>query len=172
MGYDAKLAELILYVSSRSEEDPTFGAIKLNKILFFADFLFFARHRRPITNQEYMALPMGPAPRHLVPVRAQLEEAQALAIQKRTVYGREQQRPIALREPDLSAFSGEEIAMVEYAISQLWGKTAAEVSELSHAFDGWKLAEEKETIPFETVFLSERPLTAAESEFARSLVED
>jgi len=36
---DRKFQELLLYVAARCEGAPTFGATKLNKILFFADFL-------------------------------------------------------------------------------------------------------------------------------------
>ncbi len=39
---ERKLKEFILYVADRCEADPTFGAVKLNKILFYADFLAFA----------------------------------------------------------------------------------------------------------------------------------
>jgi hypothetical protein len=35
---DEKLRELILYVSTLSENDPNFGAAKLNKLLFYTDF--------------------------------------------------------------------------------------------------------------------------------------
>ena len=35
---DEKLRELIVYISDRCETDETFGAVKLNKILFLADF--------------------------------------------------------------------------------------------------------------------------------------
>ena len=49
---ERKLKELILYVADRCEADPTFGAIKLNKTLFYADFLAFASTGKPITGVE------------------------------------------------------------------------------------------------------------------------
>ena len=39
-GDERKLRELILYISQRCANDPTFGAIKLNKTLCFSDFFF------------------------------------------------------------------------------------------------------------------------------------
>jgi len=36
-----KFRELILYIARKSEDDPKFGAVKLNKILFFSDFAAF-----------------------------------------------------------------------------------------------------------------------------------
>jgi hypothetical protein len=38
---DRKLAELILFISERSEGDPRFGEEKLKRILFNADFSAF-----------------------------------------------------------------------------------------------------------------------------------
>ena len=40
-----KFRELILYIAQESEGDPNFGATKLNKILFFCDFLGLPRLR-------------------------------------------------------------------------------------------------------------------------------
>ena len=37
------LGELILYIAERCAEDPIFGAVKLNKLLWRADFLAYAR---------------------------------------------------------------------------------------------------------------------------------
>ena len=36
-----KLKELILHIAKECCDDPTFGATKLNKILWWADFLFY-----------------------------------------------------------------------------------------------------------------------------------
>lgn len=169
---DRKMAELILYIADRAESDPHFGAVKLNKILFYSDFLFYARCGRSITNQEYMRLNQGPVPRRLVPIRDELiGTGAAVAKERYTAGGHWQKRTIAIRQPDLSEFSGEEIATVDSVIDLLWKSTAQDASELSHTFQGWKLADYKETIPYETVFLSKRKLTQAESEYARRFAE-
>jgi hypothetical protein len=74
-----------------------------------------------------------------------------------------------LREPDLSSFSGTEIAIVEAVIRRLWGRSAAGVSDLSHRFIGWKAAADREVIPYETVFLDNSEPGEAEIEYAREL---
>src|SRR6266487_3415423 len=48
---DEKLRELILHICIRSEDDEAFGAVKLNKLLFFSDFHAFLRLGKPITGQ-------------------------------------------------------------------------------------------------------------------------
>lgn len=153
MTNDEKMAELILYVSDKCQSDDTYGSTKLNKILFSADFQHYAKHGRSITEQEYMRLNQGPAPRQLVPIRNRLVENHELVVREMPYRALRQKRPIALREADLSAFNGEEIATVDAVIDQLWGLTAAEVTERSHRFIGWRLAKDRETIPYDTALL-------------------
>ena len=148
-----KLKELILYVSAKCRDHSRFGGTKLNKILFFADFIAYAKWGKSITGETYFKLPMGPAPKKLLPVREELRENGELALEKREVFAKVQERPIALRPADLSKFESREIALVDDVIQALRDKDAAEVSELSHYFVGWQLAQEQEDIPYETVFI-------------------
>jgi hypothetical protein len=171
-GDDRKLAELILYISEKSEGDERFGATKLNKLLFFADFTAYWQSGQSITNQAYFRLPAGPGPRRLLPVRNKLLESGDLAISMRAYYGRTIKRPVALREPDLSIFKADEIAIVNDVIRYFWDMNAAEISDYSHRFIGWQLAGEEEDIPYEAAFISNRPLTESESDYALELLEE
>lgn len=164
-----KLGELILYVSRKCEGEEAFGATKLNKILFFAEFACYARFGHSITEQEYRKLNHGPAPRRLTQVRQLLESRGDCDIATRDYYGRTQKRIVALREPVLDCFSADDIAIVDRIIERLDGHNGSEVSDLSHTFPGWFLAEEGETIPYETVFLSDRPLSESEKAQAAEL---
>jgi len=95
---EKKLAELILYISEKCANDPTFGAVKLNKILCFSDFLFYAYNDRGITNVEYQKLPNGPAPRRLIPIRDGLIKNRDLAMQEVVLKsGLTQKRTVNLR---------------------------------------------------------------------------
>jgi hypothetical protein len=166
---DDKLRELILYISWMCEGDPTFGATKLNKILLFADFRAYAQLGRAITWQEYQCLAQGPAPRQLKPVRESLERAGELAIRIQDFYGHDQHRTIALRRPDLSRFSAEEVAIVALIIQEWWGKTVTEMSRTSHALVGWQLAALGETIPYQTALFQDHEPTTEEVRMAASL---
>ena len=161
---ERRLAELILYISRESAEDEGFGAVKLNKILYFSDFLAFGQYGSAITGAEYQHLPQGPAPRQLVPVRDKLVETKQLAIQERDVFGYTQKRTINLREPNLDEFTGRQIALVNWVIKTLLkGADATGASLLSHAEVGWKTTANGETIDYSTIFLSDAPLTAEET---------
>jgi hypothetical protein len=166
---DAKLAELMLYVARRSEQDAEFGAIKLNKVLFYSDFIAYGRLRRPITAQVYQKLERGPAPRRLLPVQRKLLKEGAAATQIRDHFGFEQKRLVALRLPNLSGFTGEEIAIVDEVIDLLRDHNASEVSALSHELACWQLADLNQDIPYEAILLSSRPLTESEKAHARTI---
>ena len=64
---DDRFKELVLYVCEKCVADPRFGATKLNKILYFADFLAYAESGEPITGMEYRENLNGPARRRLLP---------------------------------------------------------------------------------------------------------
>ncbi|MDP2965926.1 MAG: Panacea domain-containing protein [Pelolinea sp.] len=167
--YDKKMKELILYVSQKCEGDSSFGATKLNKLLFFSDFMAYLNFGKSITGQEYQCLEKGPAPKRLVPIREELMKSQEAVLRPNSYYGFPQERLIPLREPDLSEFSGEEIALVDFEIDHWREKSAKEISAESHKFIGWICAEELEVIPYETAFVGTRELTEEEFEFARNI---
>jgi len=164
-----KFTELVLYIAKVCSDDPTFGATKLNKILFFSDFFAYRRRREGITGAVYQKLDYGPAPKCLIPAQKALIREGRLAIQEIDRYGRTQKRPVALREPELGAFGADEIAIVNEVIKALWGVSATDTSELSHGF-WWHVARMKEEIPIE-VSLVEIPDEISDAEFkhARSL---
>jgi hypothetical protein len=160
---EKKLSELILYISQKCANDPCFGATKLNKILFFSDFLFYGNTGKPITGVEYQKLPHGPAPRRLLPIRKKLESQGALGVQPVNLRsGNVQHKLVNLRPPDLSLFSGEEIATIDSVIEGLRKDNAESVSELSHRMVGWRVVEVGEVIPYTTVFISNAPLSESE----------
>jgi hypothetical protein len=167
---DAKFEELVLYVASQSEDDPTFSKTKLNKLLFFADFFAYAELGEPITGHRYQKLPRGPAPIAFLPVVQRMEARGDCYWEDRSYFGRNQQRLVAKRGADLSWISDEQRALVDRLIKQLRGLNATEVSDLSHEYPGWQAVGMMEEIPYETIFvLPPRPLTAGELEHAREL---
>lgn len=165
-----KFKELLLYIAKKTEGDPTFGAIRMNKALFFADMFAFGRFGKSITGAEYQKLEHGPAPRSLLPLRKELIDAGDAVIAPRNVGGQTQHRLVHLREPNLSEFSGQEIALVDESLSAMSGMTAARVSNISHLIvECWNELPERETIPLEIVFIELRDLTEEERQHAAAL---
>jgi hypothetical protein len=95
---DEKLRELILYVSTLSENDPNIGATKLNKLLFYTDFLAYQKFGSAITGQEYQALRQGPAPKRLRPIIERMKRAGDLKQVRRKSGRFEQIRPVPISD--------------------------------------------------------------------------
>ena len=53
---ERKFTELILLVAERLRSDLSGGATKLNKVLFFAEFIHVRRTGRPISGAEFQKL--------------------------------------------------------------------------------------------------------------------
>lgn len=154
---DRKLAELLLYLADRLEEEPAAGATKLNKLAFFADFAHVRTTGQPITGADYQRLPHGPAPRRLVPVRDRLIAKGDAELVDVTHLGYVQQRLVARRPADLSVFTEEERATIDEVIERLGDRTGTELSDLSHREPAWELVKEGDLIPYEAAFLRSGP---------------
>ena len=170
---DRKLRELVIYISSLSEGDPPFGKVKLNKLLFYIDFNAYVRFGKSVTGHEYQKLAEGPAPRRLLPVVPSLATPPGqdpdIAVRENDYYGRKQYRPFALRLPDSTVFDSAEIELIHQVVEHFRGKSAREVSDTSHRFIGWGLAEIGETVPYQTALIGSRPPTDDERQHGHRL---
>jgi hypothetical protein len=147
-----KTGELILYIASKSQDDPSFGIIKLNKILFAIDFFAYGLWGHSITQATYIRLEQGPAPRDLPDIREELIAGGRAAIQNKKYFGGEQKRLVALTEPDMSDFTQDERGLIDDLIHELKGFNATQLSEWTHSLRPWLAAQEHEEIPYYTVF--------------------
>ena len=169
----SKFQELILLVARECREDPRCGATKLNKILFYSDFLAYEELGRSISGEAYRKLERGPVPSRMLPVVEDMQSLGWCSWAERDYFGRPLRTLQPLREPDLALFSAEELAVVRRVIRDLWELNATEVSDLSHRFAGWQAAAHGEEIPYETVFVDEpRRLTDEEAEWAQEVIRE
>lgn len=154
----AKFREAIVHIANRCSEDKKFGAVKINKILYYSDFYAYRSLGRSITGAEYQHLSEGPAPRELLDVRADLIGDGSIEIQKRSYFNSVQHRIVAMRDADVGVFNEDEIAIMDEVIESLWDMNASQVSDMSHNEIGWRVTNEYETIPYRTAWLSTQPL--------------
>jgi uncharacterized phage-associated protein len=165
-----KLKQLALYISARSEDDSSFANVKLNKLLFFSDFMHYVETGRSITGTEYIKMRFGPCPKNFHMIQRDMCNDGVLAMQEKAHYGRTQNKPIALKEADISVFSAKEISVVESVISDLRTSNGSQLSNRSHSFLGWELTNEKESIPYGFALIdTEREPTKADIDYAKSL---
>jgi hypothetical protein len=165
-----KLEELILYIAAKCQNDPNFGATKLNKILYFSDFYHYGNHGKGITGIEYMKLDHGPAPKKLLPVSRRMQKNGDIAVQEISLSSdHKQKRVVALRDADLSVFSAEEINTVHMILDALKFKNAKDVSNLSHG-RAWRIAGLQESIPYESFWISDENITPCDKDITDQMI--
>ena len=77
-----------------------------------------------------------------------------------------------LRGARLDLFEQDELCDVDEVVQWLWGKTAGEVSALSHDEMGWKMVDEGDDIPYSAALLAKAaPATESIRAHARLLAE-
>lgn len=151
-----KLQELVLYIAQQCEGDPNFGKTKLNKVLFFADFLAYGIFGRALTGATYQRRDFGPVPKEITAARRALIDQGAAEVEYQRRFNYPQERLVAKRPPNMSLFTAPEKQLVDDVIHELWHHSAIAVSDLSHREAGWRFAKDREEIPYNTVFLSSR----------------
>jgi hypothetical protein len=163
-----RLRELILFITKRQQGDRTFGATKLNKILFFSDFLFYFNNGESITGTAYRKDEFGPVPAKIETVLNQMELNGDIkgGIRRRGLFN--QKLFEAKREANMAIFTDLQIAQVESVIKNLTWRTSGAVSELSHTRI-WRVARQDELIPYEAAFLSDEPPTNYEIKRTKKL---
>lgn len=160
-----KFRELILYIAAKSGDDPRFGAVKLNKILYFSDFIAFRKLGHSITGATYRKLNEGPVPREMLSTRTLMLDTNEVTIEYRQYFNGVQQRIVPLREPNTDIFAQAELDIVNEAITELWSMNARQTSDYSHMEIGWKAARTGEDIPYETAWLSPDPIPQEAEEY-------
>ena len=169
---DERLAEAIVYVAGRLADDPMArGAVKLNKILWWADCESFRERGRSVTGAHYQKLDEGPAPVRLLPTRARLLRSGAVEMKEREsgVQGSPEKVLEALRAPE-PVFEDDDLRYLDRALGKFRGMTGKQCSDFSHrASAGWQTVGKKEIIPYETSFVDTRPLTDADRAWGRAV---
>lgn len=166
----ARFKELILYISQKCATDPKFDTVKLNKLMFFADFMSYAISGEPITGFVYQKLERGPAPARMRAIRSEMIEQRELGLQELPLTAAK--RTVNLRRPDLSVFKPEHISLVDALVEALKDADGEAVSAISHQMPCWKIPDLYETIPYETVFLSHDAITDADIERGQAVARD
>jgi hypothetical protein len=81
----------------------------------------FRMMRRPIAGSMYECVPKGPTTDGIDKLRDKMRLSGDIAVTPREALGHVRRRVVALRRPNLAAFSGEEIAISETVMQEHWG---------------------------------------------------
>lgn len=146
-----KLKDVVLYVVSRFDDPRELGNVKLHKILYFSDMCMYAATGVPITGVEYQKQQFGPVARHLTWAIKALEREGRLRVETRDYFGFPQMWLKAPAPLSAGAISDLEQSLLDDVIEYVRGRSAREISELSHTAV-WESRKVGETIPYATAF--------------------
>lgn len=127
-----KMIQTILYILSKCAGKPNVWKIVLNKLLYFADFNYFEKYGRSITNDTYVKMPMWPVPKSIDWVAALMEQSDYLSVIKTTYHWLSQIRYIPNIEVDLNVFNAAEITEINSVIEKYSDKNWKWLTEYSH----------------------------------------
>lgn len=143
----ARLKNLLLYVIEQMGE---VFQTKMNKVLFYIDFLSYRESGMSISGLAYNAIEFGPVPQRWDRVYSAFDE---IVPESRLVHDQESTALTASAEADMTCFTEQERAIIDTVCAKMGGLSAHDISELSHKEPAWQRhLHQVETIPYEEAF--------------------
>jgi hypothetical protein len=137
-----RLAAMTAYLTSRGR---SIYKTKLNKLLFYCDFVNYYLHGNSISGSKYVHLPFGPVPDRYESTLAELESRHTIRISKG--HGHE---VIAAGEGQVEPkLNEDEMRSIDWVLENLGSMTAGEISEYSHQEKAYKDTRAGEFIAYE-----------------------
>lgn len=109
------------------------GAVKLNKVLWYADIAAWKRRGETVTgSMEYVRLPNGPVPPAIDEALSQLKSEGAIAERPVRVFSHTRREMVWLERPNVSMLSAEDCELLLEAAEWIAPMTAGQISEITH----------------------------------------
>ncbi|MEM7370654.1 MAG: type II toxin-antitoxin system antitoxin SocA domain-containing protein [Bacteroidota bacterium] len=143
-----KVANFVLFFAEKAKPRKT----RLNKLLFYADFLHFKQTGFAISGCNYRAIPFGPVPSHFHELFGILETEKFIRIEQELFeHGGIGERFLAEKPFDPNLFSESELESMQEVLEKLNSMETKEIIDLSHEENGWKENQEtRELISYQT----------------------
>ena len=142
-----RLKNLLLYILGKMGD--TFQT-KMNKVLFYIDFLSYRERGMAISGLAYNAIDFGPVPQRWDRVYSAFDEIRPVP---KIVRDQECLALTSTTEADMSCFTKEELSIIDTVCAKLKPLKAHDISELSHNEPAWQRHLHKvETIPYAEAF--------------------
>lgn len=142
-----RLKNILLYLIQQCGD---IFCTKMNKLLFYIDFLSYRERGIAISGLSYKAINYGPVPENWDRVYSQFDEIKQ---DIRVVGSYEGSVLTASKAADKSCFSAEEIQIMDLVCSRFRNMSSRDISEISHMEKAWiDCHEEHCRIPFSDAF--------------------
>lgn len=147
-----KFTEMIVYFSEQMKPFKT----KMNKLLFYADFLMFKQSCFSISGVRYKAIDMGPVPNNFQSIFEYLANKDQIDIYTTEFpngYIGEQFKSRKDRPFNTDLFTENELRVLEKVATVFNSTSTSDIIELSHLEEAWKKNEkDKSVISYEYAF--------------------
>ena len=143
----AKLFEMVKFIIHlHGEVFPT----KLNKLMFYSDFLNYSKSGVSISGLQYKALNFGPVPDHYATIYDNVPNLKKKMIE---AHGMINTLLYCSSDLEVKELSDSEKESIKYVVEKLKLLTVSEIIEASHHEDGWKKASITQAyIPYDEAF--------------------
>ncbi len=130
-----KVAHFVLFFAQHAKPLKT----RLNKLLFYGDFLNFKRSGFSISGCNYRAIPYGPVPSHFHELFGILETENYIKIEEELYeHGGVGERFSAAQTFDSSLFTESELQTMQQVLDAFSDTRTRQIIELSHDEKGWQ----------------------------------
>lgn len=155
-GGQRRLKEAALYVMEAARDFDHFGLIKLNKMLWRADFRSFLERKFPVTGRPYQKLEFGPAPVEMRPILRDLEADGCIRYIESSIPN--EQRPEVIAPISRANLSPIDTGYLDEAIEYYRHMTGMATSKDSHGV-AWRTRNIGDQIPYNAAIFDDSPLS-------------
>lgn len=128
-----RLKNILLYFIEKS--NGVFFT-KMNKLLFYADFMAYRVTGKGMTGLAYKAIAHGPVPVRWDRIYSFYDEIDQEIVQFPD--GRAGTKLVSSLSPDMAEFSDDELKILEYVSQRFKKESPTQISETSHQEEAWK----------------------------------
>ncbi len=147
-----KFKEVLLYVLAKVGAKPNIGETVLYKLLYFIDFNYYEKYEEQLIGATYIKNTYGPTPTHFHKLVDEMIQEGSLARVSNEYFNYPQTKYLPRIEPDMTAFTANELEVINDVIRRLGSLNASGISEYSHKDIPWMTAQEGKQIKYESVF--------------------
>lgn len=146
-----KFKSVLHYIINKISNKTNVGKTVLFKILYFADFNFYEKFERLITNETYKKIEFGPAPIDFELVVSELIKESKVELIEKNINNFIQYKYISSDEPKFN-LNSDELIEIDNAINIIGSMDGRRASAYSHEDTPWKVSEMNEILDPELVF--------------------
>jgi len=149
---ESRVKNTILYFLEKCGD---VGYTKMNKLLFYADFVSYMQRGVGMTGLQYIAVQFGPAPMDWARIYNGFDD---IEIRVYDTQDGERCEMHPLIGADIQSFSAEELNILEKIVERLGKLSARKLTELTHKESGWiDNQETHKLIPYKYAFMLNKP---------------